>query len=52
MSRERIKVIEFGPIVPWGNPVYLAQVFERNCFKRWMTIGVGSSQERAQRVAC
>jgi len=31
------------------NWFYLAQIWERNCFKRWITIGVGSTRLRAEK---
>ncbi len=32
------------------NVFFIAQLWESNCFKRWVTIGIASSRERAEKL--
>jgi len=48
MSITKFRVLQFGPVVPWGPAIYLLQIFERNCFKRWVTVHCASTVEKAE----
>lgn len=40
----KTRIHQLGPIVPWGNPLFLVQVWAS---KRWNTLHVASTTERA-----